>query len=270
MGGGNGFMKSARMLVVSLLVLIPMWAMGESEKPPEVGIVEKLGQTLPLDAEVYDGNGHLVSLRSVLSKPAILTFVYYRCPGICTPLLTELSRMVEKVDLEPGVDYQLITIGFDYRETPDLALEKQENYLSAIARPVPPGAWRFFTADSATVMRLTGAAGFYFKPDGKDWIHAGVLIFLSPDGKITRYINGIQYLPFDIKMALIEASEGRTGPTIAKVLKFCYSYDPDSRTYVFDFLRVGMALTLLLVGIFVVVFILLPRRKQAEREAVHG
>jgi protein SCO1/2 len=262
-------MKLTTKLLVPMLTSAVLLVRAQSPAPPEVGIVEKLGQTIPLDVELYDEKGNLTPLQAVLKKPAIFTFVYYKCPGICSPLLTELARMVDKMDLEPGVDYQIITISFDHRETPDLALEKQENYLSTLQKAVQPEAWHFFTADSATIRRLTGAAGFYFKPDGKDWIHAGVLIFVSPGGKITRYINGIQYLPFDIKMALIEASEGRTGPTIAKMLKFCYSYDPESRTYVLNFLRVGMVATLLFVALFVLVFIVRPRRKSAER-SVHG
>jgi protein SCO1/2 len=262
-------MKSSKSLIILILLILPAFGRGQSTVPPELGIVEKLGQTIPLDAELYDEKGNLTPLKSVLKKPAIITFVYYKCPGICSPLLNELARMVEKMDLKPGEDYQIITISFDHRETPEVALEKQENYLSTMQKAVPPEAWRFFTGDSATIRRLTDAAGFYFKRDGDVWIHAGALIFVSPEGKVTRYINGIQYLPFDIKMALIEASEGRTGPTIAKMLKFCYSYDPESRTYVFNFLRVGMAATLGLVGLFVLVFLVIPRRKSAER-SVHG
>jgi protein SCO1 len=260
-------------LKTQLLVPILCWgalaARAQSSAAPEVGLVEKLGQTIPLDVELYDEKGNLTPLQSVLKKPAILTFVYYKCPGICSPLLTELARMVEKMDLKPGVDYQILTISFDHRETPDVALEKQENYLSTIRKPVAPEAWRFFTADSVTIRKLTGAAGFYFKPDGKDWLHPAALIFVTPEGKITRYINGIEYLPFDIKMALIEASEGRTGPTIARVLRICYSYDPESHTYAFNFLRVGMILTLVFVVGFVVLFIVKPRGKSAER-GVHG
>ncbi len=264
-------MKRICLMMGTLLALVSPLAWGETPAaPPEVGIVEKLGQALPLDVELYDQNGNLVPLRSVLKKPAIVTFVYYRCPGICTPLLSELARMVDKMDLKPGSDYQIITVSFDHRETPELALEKQENYLSTVRKTVPTGAWQFFTGDSSAIRTLTGAAGFYFKPDGKDWIHPAALIVVSREGKIARYINGIQYLPFDIKMALLEAAEGRTGPTIAQVLRFCYSYDPESRGYTFAFFRVGLILTLAFAGAFVLIFIVLPRRKSAEKGAVHG
>ncbi len=262
-------MKRMPMLLLLLLTAGAPAALSEAQTPPEVGIVEKLGQTLPLDTELYDQNGNLTTLRTVLKKPAIVTFVYYRCPGICTPLLTELARMVDKVDLQPGVDYQIITISFDHRETPAIALEKQENYLSTVHRSIQPAAWQFFTADSASIRTLTGAAGFYFKPDGKDWVHPTALIVVSPEGKITRYINGIQYLPIDIKMALMDATEGKTGPTVARLLRLCYSYDPESRSYSFAFARVGLVLTLAFAGVFVLVFIVIPRKKLAKGE-LHG
>ena len=251
-----------------LLMLLLLWAatagQGRAETQPavtpEIGIVEKLGQTIPLDEEFYDESGNVVQLRQVITKPTIVTFVYYRCPGICSPLLTELADVVEKMDLELGKDYQILTLSFDPSEKPELAASKRENYLSAIAKPVNAQGWRFFTGDSANIRRFTDATGFYFKRDGKDWIHAGALIFLSPQGKVTRYINGIQYLPFDVKMAVVEASNGKVGPTIARILKFCYSYDPEGRTYALNITRIGMVATLVLVAVFVAVFVLKPRR----------
>jgi protein SCO1/2 len=245
-------------------------APAENQTPSHVkiGIEEKLGQTIPLDEKVYDEDGNLISLRSVIKKPTILTFVYYRCSGLCSPMLSELSKMVEQMDMVPGKDYQIVTISFDPREKPDLARDKQENYLSGIARPITPADWHFFTADSSAIAHLTDAAGFYFQPSGQDWVHGTALIILSPEGKIARYINGIEYLPFDIKMALVEASEGKTGPTIAKILRLCYSYDPAGHTYALNITRIAMFGTLLLVGIFVVVFVL--RSKKKHPEEAHG
>lgn len=237
---------------------------GQAPPPPPIGIEEKLGQTIPLDEEFYDESGNLVSLKQVINKPTIVTFVYYRCPGICSPLLTEVSRIVEKLDLEPGKDYQILTLSFDPGEKPDVAAAKKENYLSSIVRPVKPDAWRFFTGDSANIRRLTDAAGFYYKRDGANWIHAGALVFLSPEGKITRYLNGIQFLPFDVKMAVLEASSGRVGLTVSRLLRFCYSYDPEGKKYALDVTRIAMTATLLGVAVFVVVFIVRPRKHVAR------
>ena len=240
-------------------------ATAEAQSHPKIGIEEKLGQTIPLDQELYDETGHLVSLKSLVNKPTIFTFVYFRCPGICTPLLNELTKIVDKTDLVLGKDYQIITISFDHRETPDIAAGKKDSYFNLLKKQEDPDGWRFLTADSMTIQRVTDGAGFYFMRSGNDFVHAGALIVVSPEGKITRYINGIQYLPFDVKMAVYEASTGKVGPTIAKLLNFCYSYNPSGHTYSLNFMRISFVVTLGLVGAFVIVFIARPRKKQAER-----
>ncbi len=245
-------------LTLCFLLIAPLAAENDQPKPP-VGIVEKLGNMLPLDTEFYDEDGHLISLKSIITKPTVFTFVYYKCPGICSPLLTEVTKVVSKMDLEPGVDYQLVTISFDHEEKPDLAKDKQENYIAEVERPMPAGSWRFFTGDSTAIASLTDAAGFYFARDGRDWIHAGALIIASPQGKVTRYLFGIKHLPFDVKMAVMEASEGKTGPTIAKVLSFCFTYDPEGKRYAFDVVRVSGVVIVAFAAVFAIVFL---RRKK--------
>jgi len=264
------FQRFVRTWLLPGVILVASVCPAAGQQRPELGIVEKLGQTVPLDIEVYDETGTLLPLRQVLTKPTILTFVYYRCPGICSPLLTELSHTVDKMDLEPGKDYQILTVSFDPREIPELAASKKASYLASMTRKIDPASWHFCTADSLTIMRFTGAAGFYFKPDGNDFVHATALIVLSPTGKITRYINGIQYLPFDVKMALIEASDGRVSPTIAKILTFCYSYDPEAHTYALNILRIALVLMVIGVALFVVLFLVRPGKKTAERNPRHG
>ena len=248
-------------LIFSLFVVQLHTANCNQQQQPLVGIVEKLSQTVPLDEEFYDENGNLVSLRSVINKPTIVTFVYYKCAGICNPLLKEMTDIVSKMDLTLGKDYQILTLSFDHNEKSELGKEKKENYLAEIKKPVDPSGWKFFTGDSANIYHVTEAAGFYFQRDGRDWIHAASLIVLSPQGKITRYLYGIQHLPFDVKMAVIEASEGKATPTIAKVLKFCYSYDPDGKRYAFNYTRIGFAATILFVLIFIAIFLIKPKKK---------
>jgi len=237
----------------------------DENAPPKVGIMEKLGQTIPLDAAFYDETGQLRTLKSFITKPTILALVYYRCPGICTPLLNELATNVRKVDLKLGRDYQILTVSFDQRETPDIAADKKDNYLTLVGEDVDPQAWRFLTGDSVNIRRLTDAVGFYFMPSpDSNWVHPAALVFLSPEGKITRYFNGIQYLPFDIKMGVIEASNGKVGPTIARLLQYCYSYDSEGQRYTLDFMRVAGILILGLVGVFAIVFLIKPKKKQGE------
>ena len=257
--------KQVLFILALMLCLDSAAAQVSGEPAPKVGIQEKLGQNMPLDVELYDEQGRLVTLKDLVNKPTIFTFVYYRCPGICSPLLNELAKIVNKLDLEIGKEYQILTISFDHREKPELAAEKQQSYLDLVGKDINPNGWRFFTSDSVTIQRLTDAAGFYFMRSGQDYVHAGALIVVSPEGKITRYINGIQYLPFDVKMAVYEASTGTVTPTIAKILTMCYSYDPDSHTYTLNILRLAMLAVVGLVGVFVLVFIVKPKKKQAER-----
>ncbi len=232
------------------------------DKKPEVGIEEQLGNNIPLDLEFYNEEGYLLKLSEIINKPTILNLVFYECKGICTPLLTEIAENVNKVDLEPGKDYQILTISFDHSEKPQLAVSKKINYLKLLEKPISPNAWRFMTGDSLNIKALTDAVGFYYKKEEDQFIHAGALIFISPEGKITRYLLGIDYLPFNIKMAVIEASEGKIGPTIAKLLNFCYAYDPEGRTYALNITRIiGIGIVLLMIA-FAIFLTVKPKRSR--------
>jgi protein SCO1 len=267
----NEHKKGRRFVGFCILVLATMAAKAEQSPVKQfIGIQEKLGQTVPMDVELYDESGNLQVLKDVINKPTIVTFVYFKCPGICSPLLNEMSKIVEKMDLELGKDYQILSLSFDHNEKPELAAEKKDNYLSSITRHIDPNGWRFFTGDSTNIHRFTDGAGFFFKRDSATWVHAGALVFLSPEGKVTRYINGINYLPFDVKMAVIESSKGNVTPTVANVLRFCFSYNPASHTYALNFLRLAMVGILVLVAVFVGVFIVRPKRKIMERQKSNG
>jgi protein SCO1/2 len=230
-----------------------------------IGITEKLGQFIPLDVELYDESGNLIQLKSIINKPTLITPVYYECTGICTPLLNEVAKVIDKMDLVMGKDYQILTISFDFTERPETASEKRDNYLSEIKKSVDPSGWRFFTGDSVNVHRFTDAMGFYYQQSGKEWIHPTALIAVSPEGKITRYLYGIHQLPLDVKLAVMEASQGHSAPTISKVLNMCYTYDPEGKHYVFNFVHVGGVVIVGLVALFVVVFIVIPKKKK-ERQ----
>ncbi len=233
----------------------------EPVKKIEVGIEEKIGNTIPLNAEFFDEKGNYVALKEIIKKPTILNFVYFRCPGICSPILTELTSIVNFMDMEIGKDYQIVTISFDDREKFELGSAKRDNYFALLKKKIPEDSWKFLTGDSASIHAVTDAAGFNFKREGNDFIHAGAIIVLSPEGKIARYLNGTKYLPFDVKMALTEASEGKTGPTIAKLLSYCYSYNPEGRTYVFNVTRVTGGVILLFAAVFVVYLTVKPKKK---------
>ena len=232
----------------------------------EVGVDEKLGQTIPLDLVLKDEAGKPVSLRSLVDKPTILTLNYFRCAGICTPQLNGLADVLNKVNANPGKDFQVITVSFDDRDTPEMAAQKRTNYLGEITRPFPPVAWRFLTGDAATTRTLAGSVGFKYKRVGDDFVHAGAIMILSPQGKVTRYMYGITYLPADLELALQEAARGEAHPSINKLLKFCFSYDPQGRKYVLDFTKVAAAITLLAAAIFVFALVSKGRKKDKSEE----
>ena len=232
------------------------------EKKSEVGVDEKLGQNIPLNISLLDEYGKPVRLGEMTGgKPIVLSLVYYRCPGICSPLLTGLTKVVDLTDLVPGKDFEIITVSFDPTETYQTAGEKKKNYFAQFKHKKLENAdWRFLTADSATIALLTDAVGFRYIRHENEFVHSAVVTLISPDGKITRYLHGTDFLPMDFKLGVMEASEGKVGTTISKIVKLCYSYDPEGKTYVLNVTRIAGAGMILLLGIFVVVFLVKKKK----------
>ena len=222
-----------------------------------LGVDEHPGASVPLDVPFLDETGRSVTFAEIMDgRPAILTLNYYGCPSLCTPQLNDLARNLAKVRLAENRDYKVITLSFDPDETPAKAARKKADLMASMTRPWDTGAWAFLTGSDANIRRVTESVGFHYEkqagPDGMvDYIHPAVLVALSPEGKITRYLNGIQQLPFDIQMAMMEASKGTVRPTIAKTLLLCFAFDPKNKSYVFAAERVGaILLTLILAGFF--------------------
>lgn len=227
----------------------------------KIGINERLGEYLPKDISVINIAGDTVPLSSIINaKPTVLNFVYYRCPGVCTPLMDGITEVVNLSDMQLGKDYQIVTVSFDYSESYQLAEKKRNNYSLIVKKEGMEEGWLFFTADSANVSRLTNATGFSYKKTGNDFIHTAGLILISPDGKITRYLNGTYFLPFELKLAVIEASKGIPGPTVNRILQFCYSYDPAGQTYVLNITKVAGILIIIIAGLVLLVLTIKPKR----------
>lgn len=251
--------------IILLLLSIPLILL--AEKNPEVGIVEKLGEKIPLDLSFTNSEGKQVKLSEIINKPTILSFVYFHCPGICSPLTIGLSEVVDKSELQPGKDYQLITISMDPGETYDKAKTWRDNHIGSLDKKIPYEAWQFLVGDTQSVKKITDAIGFYYKYDGKkDFIHAGAIYAIAPDGKIIRYLFGTEFKPFDFKMAILEAGKGTPMPTVNSLLKFCYSYDPEGRGYVFDFTKVIGSVMLLILGIFFAFLVITSRKRNKKGE----
>ncbi|MFX0095988.1 MAG: SCO family protein, partial [Candidatus Hodarchaeota archaeon] len=233
--------------------------------------VEHLGEYVSLDLLFFNENGDSVFLNQIIDKPTVVSLVYFNCPGICSPLLSGVVDVLDRMDMKPGVDYEALTISFDPSDTPALATEKKRNYFKAFRRgPFPEKHWRWLTGDSLSIKEFTDEVGFKYKKEGRDFIHAGTLIVLAADGKISRYLRGIEFQPFDLKMAITEASEGRTGPTISKVLLYCFSYDPEGKKYMFNFTKVGGTIFLVFLVIFIAFLTIKKKTDRGEREVSNG
>lgn len=246
-------------LVLILLAGATVAPAQDDEVTTGVGIDEKLGEKIQMDLVLVDEKGDSVRLGSLIDRPTVLTLVYYTCPSVCRPLLNEVSDMLGKLlelKMEPGEDYRVVTISFDEHDGPEGSARLKKEYMHQLPDGFPADAWVFLTADAGTIEKVTRSVGFQFKKFGEDFVHPATIVILSPEGKITRYFYGSEYLPLDLKMAIYEASEGRVGPTIARMLQFCFSYDPKGQKYVLNLTRIvgtGMILTLVGFGLFLTV-----------------
>jgi len=230
-----------------------------------IEFTEHLGEYVPGDIKLVDEKGDAVVLRNFINKPTILMLVYYECPGICTPILTEVADILGKTNLDPNdTPFQLLTVSFDVRDKPEMAAKKRLNYLKQVNRPLPEDTWRFFTGDQENIDKLTNAVGFSYQRAGADFTHPGGLILLSPERKIVRYLYGIEFLPFEFKMGIMEAAQGKVSPTTAKLLRYCFSYDPEGRTYVFNIARVVATVMLISVLFFIGFLVFVTRRNRSN------
>lgn len=237
------YLLSASILLI-LGITIPTNLHGQDE----LGVYERLDEYISDDLVFTDDKFNKINLKESIDKPTILTLVYYECPGICSPLLNGLAEAMDKTDIDLGEDYQVYTISFSHTEKPPLASKKKNSYEKLVTHGDPKNYWNFFTGDSITISRLFDQVGYKVKKEGKEYIHPGTLIVISPKGKITRYLYGTTYfLPFDLKMAIVEAADEKSGPTINKMLKYCFSYDPEGQKYVLNFTKISGTLILLIV-----------------------
>jgi len=257
--------KTIPWFILPVLLAVLLFNVGkanaEVNKDPEVGITEHLDEYIPADIILTDHTGKVVNLKQLINKPTVLCFVYYRCPGICSPLMNGLAEVIAATGLALGRDYQAVTISFDSRETFDLGKKKRDTYLKKIKGQDGAG-WTFLTGDSANIARATKAFGFGYKFVNNEFMHEGSLIMISPDGKITRYLKGISYQPFEFKLAVLEASQGKSSPTLIKVLQFCYSYDRKSERYSLDVTRITATLTIIFAVSLLTYLLIRGRRKK--------
>lgn len=242
----------------TLALLFALPASAQTVVPPgaqEVGVEERLGQTIPTHLEFTDSTGKRVRLSDFLEddKPLLLVLAYYRCPMLCSLILDGVVESLQKLDWKPGDEFRVVTLSFDTTDGVHDASRKQESVLDKLGRPGEKDAWPFLIGEEAEVRALTQSLGFFYQYDEEtgELAHASVIFAISPEGKITRYLYGVKYPPQDIKLAMMEASEGKIGSFLDKFLMLCYRYDPATRKYglyILGFMRVGALLIFLVVG----------------------
>ena len=230
------------------------------ELPPEldgVGIVQRLDEQVPLDLQFVDQEGESVRLGDYFTegRPVILTLNYYKCPMLCSLTLNGLVDGIRGVELGLGTDYQIVTVSINPDEGPEIASQNRRGYLAALNRDVPEAAWPFLTGSQENIEALAEAIGFGYRFDPKsgEYAHTASITFATPDGRISKYMNDVRFPAQDLRLAVVDASNGKVGTLIDTLLLFnCFKWDPEAGSFVpsaWKIMRLGGSITLvLLVG----------------------
>jgi protein SCO1/2 len=254
------------------LVAAPLWA--EQDRPAVlhgVGIDQRLDAQVPGALEFRDEAGRTVRLGDYFhDKPHILILVYFRCPKLCPMVLEGLCGSLQGLaDFDIGKQFDVITVSFDPQDTPSMAAERKEIYVSRYARPGAESGWHFLTGKQPAIDRLTDAVGFRYAYDAKlnQYAHAAGIMILTPEGRISRYFNNVAYLPRDLRLGLVEASDHKIGSPVDQVLLYCFHYDATKGKYtasVMNFMRAGGVVIVLALGVFG--FAMWRRERRLSRE----
>lgn len=249
--------------------------------PPRLGdvnIEQNLNAQIPMQATFHDEFGRRVKLDDYFhhGKPVVLALVYFECPMLCTQVLNSLASTLRLMKLEMGEDYDVLTVSFDPRETPELAAAKKRAYLQRFGHPNAQNYWHFLTGDEANIHALTQAVGFHYQwdPTVQQYAHATGIMVLTPEGVLSKYFYGIEYSPKDLRLGLVEASQNHIGTMVDRVLLYCYHYDPRTGKYgavISNILRLAGGVTVLILGTFVIIlFRREPRGPKRGGDAASG
>jgi len=249
--------------VVFLVVVATTVASGQvtQENNPQLGridVLEHLGDTLPVDLEFTDEHGATVRLDSFFreGRPVVLILGYYQCPMLCNLVFNGLVEGIRPLSLLPAEDFQILTVSINPDETPQLAAAKKVNYLKELGKEIDSSGWGFLVGEPGQIEKLSEAVGFkyFYDTERAEYAHPAVVFVLTPEGVIARYLYGIEFKSSDLKLSLLEASRGRLGSTVDRLILYCFHYDPDSKGYVVaagNVMKLGGLATLLVLGLFV-------------------
>ena len=248
-------------------------------RPPyltNVGIEQHLDSQVPPDLAFVDDTGRPVRLGNYFGKkPLILNLVYYNCPMLCGEELAGLSSAMRVVKFDLGKEFDVVTVSFNPKETPELAAAKKKEYLQRYGRPDAAAGWHFLTGPAESINALTKAVGFQYQYDESknQYAHATAIMVLTPQGRISRYFYGVEFPPKDLRMGLVEASQGKIGNAVDQVLLYCYHYDPAAGKYgavVSNMLKIGGALTVLILVGMILIFLRLEKSVSRRNHWSHA
>jgi protein SCO1/2 len=235
----------------------------------EVGIDQRLGESVPLDAAFKDDHGRDVTLGDYFGeKPVVLVMTYFECPMLCTLVLNGLTKTLKTMRFEPGKEFEVVAVSFDPRDTPETAAAKKAAYVADYGRAATADGWHFLTGGPESIARVATAVGFRYRwiPEEKQFAHAAAIMVATPEGRLARYFYGVEYAGRDLRLGLVEAADRRIGSAVDAVLLFCYRYDPATGKYgaiALNLVRAGGVATVLAIGAFMTV--MLRREHRAER-----
>jgi len=225
-----------------------------------VGIEQKLDQRVPLDLTFTDEFGRKAPLSTYFQsgKPVLLALVYYRCPMLCTQILTGVASSLKAVSLDPGKDFEVVAISFDPKDTPETAASKKQVYMKRYGRAGTANGWHLLTGDAENIKALTDAVGYHYKYDSvtDQFAHASGIMIATPGGRLSRYFYGVEYAPRDVRLGLVEASQNKIGNPVDEILLFCFHYDPATGKYgavVMNVVRVAGGAFTLIAGVFLAI-----------------
>lgn len=236
----------------------------------EVAFEQKLAQQVPLDIALRDEAGRAVRLGDYFGKrPVVLTLVYYECPMLCTLTLNGLTSALSVLSFDVGREFDVVTVSFEPKETSELAAAKKAAYLKRYKRPGAEAGWHFLVGDKPEVDRLTEAVGFRYAWDErtKQWAHPSGVVTLTPQGRISHYLFGIEYAPKDLRLSLVEAASGNIGTAVDQVLLYCYQYDAATGRYGAAIMRLVRALSVLTVIALGGFILMMLKRDRLPRQA---
>lgn len=257
-----------RALFLALVVTLPVFAQNVPA-PPHAAIAQKLNTRIPLDLMLRDETGEIVRLGQYFNhgKPVILNFVYYRCPMLCPMVLEGMTNTMTELKFDIGKQFEVVTVSIDPRDTATAAAELKDKYIRRYGRLDSASGWHFLTANETAIQKLADAAGFQYTYDPRSdtFAHNAAILVLTPDGRISRYLSGFEFKGRDLRLALVEASEGKIGTATDQFLLLCFHYDPAIGKYsrsAMMFARAGGVTTLFALGGFIFVMIRKERKLQ--------